>query len=331
MKSVLVTGGDGFLGSNLVRELLSRGNRVRVFAEQDREATNLAGLDVEIVRGDIRKAEDVTGAVDGCNYLIHTAASTSIWPLRSELQRQINVVGTENVIDAALSRGVERLIHIGTANSFGPGTKEHPGNENQPYVGSRYNLGYIETKKEAQELIHTAVRDRGLPCIVAAPTFMIGPNDSKPGSGQLVIAIVERSLPGYSKGGRNYVYVKDVATAVTNALEVGRIGETYILGNQNLYYQEFFSLVAEISGVKRSKIAFPSSIVKTTGFFGSLFGTLFRSHPKITLPMARLSVATHFYSPAKAVAELDLPQTPIATAVTEAIDWFRKNGYLPSA
>ena len=330
MKSVLVTGGDGFLGSNLVRELLGRGYRVRVFAERGRDAPNLAGLDVDIVRGDIRIAAEVSESVDGCNYVVHTAASTSMWPSRSDLQRQINVVGTENVIEAVLAHGVERMVHIGTANSFGPGSKENPGHEEQPFVGSRYKLGYIETKLEAQGLIGAAVRDRGLPGIVAAPTFMIGPNDSKPGSGQLIIAIVERSVPGYSKGGKNYVYVKDVATAVANALKAGRIGETYILGNENLYYKEFFSLVAEIAGVRMPKIAVPNSVVKATGVFGSLSGTLFRSTPKVTLPMARLSVETFFYSPAKAVAELELPQTPIATAVSEAIDWFRDHDYLPS-
>ena len=331
MKSVLVTGGDGFLGSNIVVELLSRGYRVRVFAEPGRETPNLDGLDVDIVCGDIRSATDVSKGVEGCSYVIHTAASTSMWPSRSHLQREINVVGTQNVIEAVLSRGVERMIHIGTANSFGPGSKDHPGHEEKPYIGSRYNLGYIDTKREAQKLVIDAAQNRGLPGIVAAPTFMIGPNDSKPGSGQLIIAVVEKSIPGYAKGGKNYVYVKDVATAVSNALDSGRIGESYILGNANLFYEEFFSIVAENSGARMPKIAFPSFVVKATGLFGSLCGTIFRSTPKVTLPMARLSVEAHFYSPAKAVSELGLPQTPIGTAVTEAIDWFRAHGYLPLA
>ena len=138
---VLVTGGDGFLGTNIVRELLSRGYRVRILTEPGRDPVTLAGLPVETLHGDIRNPEQVVGAASGCDYLIHTAASTSNWPVRSRWLTEINVDGTRNVVEAALRTKVNRLVHVGSANSFGYGTKEAPGDENRPYNGGRYGLG----------------------------------------------------------------------------------------------------------------------------------------------------------------------------------------------
>ncbi len=327
-ETVLVTGGDGFLGANLVRELCRRGYTVRVFSEPGRTTATLGGMPVEFRSGDIRRPQDVKSAVEGSDYIIHAAASTSIWPSRSRLLEEINVGGTRNVIDAALSCGVRRLVHIGTANSFGSGTRGEPGSEQRPYSGTRYRLGYIETKREAHRLVFDAVERRGLRAVVVAPTFMIGPYDTKPGSGQLILAVVDRKLPGFARGGRNYVYVKDVASAAANALKKGRIGESYILGNENLTYREFFSLVAAVACVAAPRVQFPKFVVLLTGFFGSLYGAVTGRRPTVTLPVARISVDTHFYSAEKAVRELDLPQTPIETAIEDALAWFRDNGYI---
>lgn len=327
---VLVTGGDGFLGTHLVAGLHEQGYDVRVFCEPGRPDPALNGRPVEIVHGDIRKPDDVSRAAEGCDYLIHAAASTSIWPSRSMLLEEINVVGTRNIIEAALTHGVKRLVHVGTASSFGPGSLEDPGTEDRPFAGERYRLGYIETKRRAQLMVAEAVTERGLPAVIVAPTFMIGPNDSKPGSGQMIIAIVERQLPGFSGGGRNYVYVKDVAVGIVSALTRGTIGESYILGHENLTYREFFRKVGAVAGVTPPKIRFPGLVVKVTGFLGSLMGTLTRKTPRVTLPMARISVDWNFYTADKAVRELGMPQTPIETAIREAIEWFREHGYLSS-
>lgn len=328
---VLVTGGDGFLGANLVRELHRCGYEIRIFSEPNRETKTIDGFPFEVARGDIRNRCDLERAVDGCDYLIHAAASTSIWPSRSKHLEQINIDGTRNVIDAALTSGVSRLIHVGTANSFGHGTKDDPGTEDRPFRGDRYGLGYIETKREAQRMVSEAITERGLPAVVVAPTFMIGPYDTKPGSGQLVIAIVEGSVPGYARGGRNYVYVKDVACGAVAAIERGRIGEAYILGNENLTYCEFFHRVAAVAGVSPPRFGFPAPIVKATGFFGSLIGKVSGRTPRVTFPMAKISVDTHFYSAEKAVRELGMPQTPIEVAIREALAWFGANGYLRCA
>lgn len=327
-RRVFVTGGDGFLGTHIVHKLLADGYQVRVFSEVGRPTPTLDGTDVEIVRGDLREQNAVTSAVRGSALLVHAAASTSVWPSRSRLLKEINIGGTQNIIHAAAVNGVKRLVHVGTASSFKPGTLDDPGTEESPVALSSYRLGYIETKKEAQRLVIEEYRKSGLPAIVVAPTFMIGPHDSKPGSGQLIVGLVKGQVPGYTGGGRNYVHVRDVADGIVIALDRGRVGESYILGNRNLSYREFFHIVSELAGVKAPSIRFPSLLAKVAGFFGSLSGSLLRRQPKITLPMARISVEANYYSAAKAIRELGLQQTPIEIAIEEALRWFKDNDYI---
>ncbi len=327
-KRILVTGADGFLGTNTVRELLSRGYAVRGFVESGRSTKTLDDLDVERFEGDIRECDTVARAASGCHYIVHTAASTNVWPSRSRLLEEINIEGTRNVVRAALSENVERIIHIGTANSCGAGTLDAPGDETTPYNAGRYGLGYIETKLEAQRLIENSVNHSGLPAVILAPTYMIGPYDTKPGSGRMILELVHGNVPGYSRGGRNFVYVKDVAVAIANALRQGRIGETYIVGNENLTYRDFFRLVVSVTDGKMPRFRAPSVFIRSLGVFGSLSGYISGKPPKISLPMARVACDGHYYTAAKAVRELSMPRTPIRRAVEEAIQWFRDNGYI---
>ncbi|MBT3272099.1 MAG: NAD-dependent epimerase/dehydratase family protein [Spirochaetales bacterium] len=328
---VLVSGGDGFLGTNLVRELLGRNYRVRILTEPGREPVTLAGLDVEVLHGDIRSAADFAKAAENCDYLVHTAASTSIWPARSTFLEEINIEGTRNALQAAELAGVKRLIHVGSANSFGFGTADDPGDETREYSSARYGLGYMDTKRQAHELVLDATETKGLPALVVAPTFMLGPYDTKPGSGRMILSVAHREVPGYTLGGRCYIYVKDVACGIANALTKGKTGESYIFGNENLTYKDVFSIMAEVAGVKAPGLKVPPAVSLIAGAFGSFFGRILNKEPKISLPMARISKDCHFYTAAKAVRELELPQTPIVQAIEEAYRWFYDNGYIKAA
>ena len=325
---VLVTGGDGFLGTNVVRELLSRGYEVRTLIEPGRDPATLRGLPVVSVAGDIRDSTAVSSAGAGCDYIIHTAAFTSLWPSRSRLLHQVNVEGTVSVIRAALALSVKRLVYVGSANSFGFGTKESPGDESRPYSCGKYRLGYMDTKYDAHRGVLDAIERKGLPALILAPTFMFGPHDTKPGSGRMILAIARNEVPGYTSGGRCFLSVKDAAVAIANALERGRVGESYILGNENLSYREIFELIARVVGVRPPRRKIPAFLSRAVGLFGSAAGTLIRIEPKISLPMARMSTDYHFYCAAKAVRELGLPQTKVEQAVGEAYNWFCENGYM---
>jgi dihydroflavonol-4-reductase len=223
MKTILVTGADGLLGSNLVRELLARKYTVRALLQPARNTATLNGLDIDARPGDLLDAASVLSAAQGCDAVIHAAALTTVWPARSSLIRAVNVTGTQNVLDAVDACNIRRLIYVGSASSFGFGTKVKPGSEGNAFVSHKYGLDYIDSKREAQNLV-LAAASRGLPCVVVNPTFMFGAFDSLVGPSAMIRALVHGQLPGHTTGGRNFVCVRDVATGIANALTMGRPG-----------------------------------------------------------------------------------------------------------
>ena len=325
---ILVTGADGLLGSNLARELLSRGHSIRAFLQPGRQQITIEGLTLEKFPGNLLNAEEVIKAAEGCDAVIHCAASTSVWPTRSEIINKVNIDGTKNIIEAVKKNHVQRIIYVGTANSFGFGSKENPGVEGNPYKSATYGLDYMDSKLKAQQLILKEVKENSLPAIIVNPTFMFGPYDSNPSSGAMIVALYKGKVPGYTSGGRNYICVKDVAVAMANALTKGRVGECYILGNQNLSYKEAFGKIASTIGVIAPSISIPSVFAKLYGRIGSLIGNLSGKTPAISYPLSRIACDEHYFSPAKAVKELELPQTPVETGIKECFEWLQKNNYL---
>lgn len=327
--TVFLTGTSGLLGSNVLIELLKRNYRVRALFRDEHDARQHQHIEeIEIFMGDITDAPAMIRGVEGCDFIIHAAADTGLWPARSAEYVNTNVQGTINLIEAGKKAGVRRMISVSTANALGFGTKEQPGDETTPPKFRQYGLGYMETKHLAQEIILEEVRKNNFPGLVVNPTFMIGPNDHKPSSGRMVLAVYQGKVPGYPVGGKNYVYVGDAATAIVNALKMGRLGECYILGNENLTYQEAFTKIASVIGVKPPQLAIPPSLTKAFGGLGTVYGNLTGGTPKVSYKMARVSCDGHYFSAAKAVRELDLPQTSIDTAIRECFNWFKENGYL---
>lgn len=328
MNKVFVTGADGLLGSNLVRSLLDKEYEVRVLIQPGKDPITLKNLQIEQVEADILNADALDKAVEGCDVVIHVAAITNVWPTRGDIYYKVNVDGTLNMIEAALKHKVKRFIHVGSASSFGFGTKDNPGNEESPWKSAKYGLDYIDSKLEGQKVVHKAVIERGLPAIVVNPTFMIGAYDSKPSSGEVILQAYHERIPAITSGGKNWVYVKDVAEGICNGIEMGRIGEAYILGHQNMSYKEAFNMIANVLGKKPPKISLPDFIIKIAGRAAGFAGKLFGFAPKLSYPVAWIACDGHYFSPAKAVKELNLPQTPVEQGVKEAFQWFEKNGYL---
>ena len=144
----------------------------------------------------------------------------------------------------------------------------------------------------------------------------------------MVLAVYQGKVPGYPVGGKNYVYVGDAATAIVNAIDRGRVGECYILGHENLTYREAFNKIAQVVGVAPPRLPIPPSLTKAFGLMGSLYGAVSGRAPKVTYKMAQVSCDGHYFTAAKAVRELDMPQTSIDIAIQECFEWFKENGYL---
>jgi len=325
---VLVTGPDGVLGSNLVRELISRGHDVTAFTEAGKPSPTLENLPIKMVSGNLLDRTTINEITKGIDIVVHCAALTTVFPARSAIVNKVNVDGTQYIVDACLENKVQRLIFVGSANSFGPGKIAELGNETKPFIGAKYKLDYIESKFKAKNLVLDAVKNRGLDAIVVCPTFMIGPYDSKPSSGAMILGVYNKKIPGYTLGGKNYVAVKDVAVAIANGITTGKKGECYILGNDNLTYKAAFEKMAAVVGVTAPKRRLPTRLVITLGWLTSKFATWFRYYPAFTYEMARISTEDHYYSSQKAQDDLALPHTPLDVALKESFDWFEKNGYL---
>lgn len=328
--TIFLTGASGLLGNNLSRELLSRGYRVVAFipfGEATPTLDHLSGL--EIRRGNLLKPEEVKEAMEGCDAVIHAGANTTVSPARHPMIRKVNVEGTRHIITAVLALGIPKMVNVASSNIFGYGSITNPGDESHPFNCGRFGLDYQTTKLEAYHEVQCAVHEHGLHAVTVCPTFMLGAYDTKPSSGAMLIALSKGKIPASPKGGRNYVHVRDVATATVNAMEFGRSGEAYILGNSNMDYRTAYALMAKVMRINPPRFQLPDLAIKTFGALSSTAGYLLRKNPTITYKMTRIACEGFYYSAEKAIRELQLPQTPIETAIMDAKQWFTENGYLP--
>ena len=325
---VLVTGADGMLGSYIVRELLQRDFAVRALLQPGRYTGTLDGLAIDRCEGDILLRADVLRAIDGCDAVIHTVASTDVWPSRSRATWRLNYDAVVQLSEALLERGLSKLVHIGSATSFGPGPRHAAGTEQNSYTDGRFGLDYQDSKYAAQQWLLQQHRERGLPVSIINPTFMFGAYDSKPGSSAMIIAVAQRKTPGYTRGGKSYVHTRDVAVAAVNALTAGRNGRCYLAAGENLSYREAFRLIAEIVNVSPPRLYLPPLLTLCVGALGSLAAFVSGRKPRISLPMARLANTDCYYSNQRAVGELDMPTSSLRDAVFEAYSWLRNPGYL---
>ena len=247
---VLVTGADGMLGASVCRELIKQQYQVRAFILPNRKTNVIENIDIEIVTGDILDSSKLKEVMSGCDFVVNIAALTSVWPRASEKVMQVNFQGAINVMESAEKVGVKKLIHIGSANSFNHGTAKNPGNEKSNFDGWKYQMDYINSKYLAQQKLLQFHQSTNFPIVIINPTFMIGPFDSGPSSGKMILEVAQGKIPFYSAGGKNFVYSRDVAVAIVNAIKLGKAGECYIAGNENLSFKDFFRKIYTIKNKK---------------------------------------------------------------------------------
>lgn len=328
MEKIFVTGGDGMLGSNICRELLKQGYQIKVACLRDTKSNTLDELKIEKVYGDILDKKFLIREMRGCNSVIHIAANTTVWPRHLKTINEVNIQGTSNIADAVQALKLHCMVHIGTANSFGHGSKKNPGNEHSPFGAAMYRMDYIDSKLTAQKMLLERHKREGLPVVIINPTFMIGPYDTGPSSGKMLIGLYQGAIPAYSKGGKNFVCATDVAVAAVNALKMGRKGECYIAGNENLEFKEFFRKACAVLDKPFRMRAAPELLILMLGAFNSVLARVTGKPPRISFTMARMSTIGQYFSSEKAQKELNMPQTPIEKGIKQSIGWFKVNGYI---
>lgn len=328
MNTVLVTGANGFLGGYLCRELIRRGYGVRAFVRPSSNLRALADLPVDVWIGDLLDADNVRASVYGCDYIIHAGSATAVNPARNLSVRLSNVQGTATTLSAATRAGIRRYIYVGTADVFGYGDAQQPGTEQHPIRDKLYGLDFIDSKLAATDMVLRAIQTDHLPAVMVHPTVAVGPYDYKNTAHVLLTSLYQKRIIATPAGGRNYVHIADVATATVNALTMGDLYESYILGNENLSYRQLFDVLAQIMHTRAPTRRLPPPLASLMGLLGDWRNAFSEQPSDYNSTLLSMAGDEHYFSAAKAVRTLAMPQTPVRTALTEAFHWFKDNGYL---
>lgn len=324
----LVTGATGFIGSNLVRELLSQGYQVRALVRPESNRKNLDQLAVEPAFGDLRDRGSLERALEGCDVLFHLAAAYSFWTPDPRQVYDVNVSGTDLLLSAALAKGIQKVVYTSTESTIGIPSKGVLGTEERVSHPSHLSGHYKRSKLQAEQVALRACSG-GLPLVVVNPTTPVGPGDVKPTpTGQIIVDFLNRRMPAYVNTGLNLVDVRDVARGHLLALEKGRIGERYLLGNRNLTLKEILEALAKITGLPAPRVRLPLWLALGAAQVDEFVARKVTGKPP-RIPVAAVKTAGHFrhFDCSKAVKELGLPQTPVEGALENAVRWFRANGY----
>ncbi len=325
---VLVTGATGFIGGNLARELWRRGDDVRALVRPGSNRLTIEDTGIVPVEGDILDRDSVDRAVQGCEAVFHVAAAYTFWSRDPPGVSRTNVEGTLNVLEAARQAGVSYTVYTSTVGTVGL-PKEGLGNETTPLDPKSLHGHYKRSKLEAEQEA-LALAAAGMPLVVVNPTAPVGPWDVKPTpTGKMVLDFLRRKIPAYLKTGMNLVDVADVVEGHILALEKGKPGERYILGNQNVSLKEIFDILSSMTGLPAPRIKAPYWLVVGVGYADRFVeGTLLRREPAIPVEGVLASKTPAYVSCEKAVRELGQPQRPIEDALKQAIDWFTDHGYV---
>jgi dihydroflavonol-4-reductase len=321
----LVTGATGLVGNNVVRALLQSGRPVRALARENADLASLAGLDVEIARGDVRDPGAVGRAVRGASSVIHAAAFVRIGWHGLEQARAINVVGTRHVAEAARAEGI-RMVHVSSLDALGIGGRSRAADESSPPVGGVL-CPYVVTKREAEAALQESV-DRGLAAAIVNPGYLIGPYDWKPSSGRMLLQVAKGWGLFAPLGANSYCDVRDVVTGILAALERGQPGRRYILGGQVLSYFQAWRIFAEVTGGTPPIVPIGAILRMGAGYAGDLVARLSGREGDINSAATAMSAQWRNFSSARAEAELGYRCRPLREAATDAWEWFRRNGYV---
>jgi dihydroflavonol-4-reductase len=329
-----VTGASGFIGANLVHELIGRGHRVRALLRPGSDLRGLNGADFERVAGDVSDRAALRAALGGCDWCFHVAASYHLWLPDYRPMYAVNVEGTKNVIETAAGLGCSRIIYTSTVGCIGLPRADNghitPSDETSPLSPTELSNHYKRSKWQAEQ-VATGLAQQGMPVIIVNPTAPAGSRDARPTpTGKFIVDFLNRAMPGYIDTGLNWVHVRDVAAGHVLAAEKGRIGERYILGHAdgNWGMEEVLATLEQLTGIPAPKRRIPYAVALGAAYANETISFFTRHEPRAPLAGVRMARHKMFFNPAKAIRELGLPQTPPKQALAEAVEWFRENGYV---
>jgi dihydroflavonol-4-reductase len=326
MKS-LVTGGTGFVGAHVVRALLQRGDAVRALVRADSPRSNLEGLEVEIVEGDLCDEGTLGAVVEGCELLFHCAADYRLGAPNPDALYRTNVEGTRAILAAASAAEVRRVVYTSSVGALGLHADGSPADENTP-VELEDMIGHYKRSKFLAERVAQEWAERGLDVVIVNPSTPVGELDIKPTpTGQIILDFLEGRMPAYVDTGMNLVDVRDVAVGHLLAADRGRSGRRYILGCRNMSLREMLEHLATITGRKAPRLRLPHWIPLAAAHASERVARLTGGTPRITVEAVRMSQYRMYFDSGRAVRELGIPQSSVVAALERAVEWFREQGH----
>jgi dihydroflavonol-4-reductase len=323
---VFITGATGFVGANLARLLLERGYDVRALARHKSCLNNLQGLDVELVEGDLCDPS-LAVLMQNCQAVFHVAAHYSLWQSDREQLHYSNVLGTRNILAAAREAGVERTVYTSSVAAIGVPKDGRIADETYQSPVETLIGDYKKSKYWAEQEAHEAV-EKGQDVVIVNPSTPIGPWDLKPTpTGDIILRFLRRQMPVYLNTGLNLIHVQDVAEGHLLALEKGKTGDRYILGNENVTLQQMLTMLSELTGLPGPKSTIPAWIPLGVAWVDEKVLARLGKKPSVPLDGVRMSQQMMFYDATKAQQQLGLPQTSIKTALQESVNWFVEHHY----
>jgi dihydroflavonol-4-reductase len=329
---VFLTGATGFIGTHVARELARQGAQLRLLVRPTSNLRNLEGLAAETVVGDLLQAEPLRTSIRGCDALMHVAADYRLWVRDPKTMYAVNVDGTRSLLRIAREESVPRCVYTSSVATMGFKSDGTIVDETTP-VSLANMVGHYKRSKFLAEQVAIEAARAGQSVVILNPTTPVGPMDVKPTpTGRIVVDFLNKKFPAYVDTGLNLVDVAEVARTHVCALEEGRFGERYILGGENLTLKQILDKMSAITGLPSPSMCVPHAVAMIFAFFDeTITGRILGREPRATVEAVRMGRKKMFASSAKAQRELGFRIVPVYNALRAAIDWFRANGYAPSA
>jgi dihydroflavonol-4-reductase len=328
---VFITGATGFVGGHVARRYAAEGASLRLLTRQTSRLDSLAGIDAEMVTGDLRDPEKLRSALTGCDALIHVAADYRLWVRDPDQMFAANVAGTRELLKLAREVGIQRVVYTSSVATMGFKADGTIVNEETP-VALADMIGHYKRSKFLGEQEAIQAAKAGQHVMILNPTTPIGAGDAKPTpTGRIIVDFLNKKFPAYVDTGLNLVDVDEVARMHVVALDRGKPGERYILGGENLTLKQILDRMSTITGLPSPTMKVPHSVAMAFAFFDeNITGKLMGKEPRATVEAVRMGKKMMFASSSKAERDLGFQVLPIYNAMRGAIEWFIANGYAPS-
>jgi nucleoside-diphosphate-sugar epimerase len=321
---VLVTGASGFIGRKLCYSLAEMGYEVIGLCRNVNHPFLLHHKNIHFVKGDVLDESSLARVMKGCYQVYHTAAMAKMWCRREQDFFDINVTGTNNVLNCALQSGVDRLVHTSTCGVWGP-TLNLPVNENDPRAVG-FSISYKRTKYLA-ELAVNAFAKKGMEVVIVNPSRVYGdgPITDSNTVGKMVSGYIKGNwhfIPGTGNAVANYAYVEDVVQGHISAMLHGRSGDRYILGGEDISFNQFFNILSQITGIKKRLYKIPVPIIKAYSMLELAKFKLFGLTPLLLPEFAERLNCNQRYNSQKAINELNYQITPFRSGLEKTVNHF---------